>query len=77
MSIAIQPVIADTGSEEVRLTRDQVNVLVNFIDAFKAATAAAADFAAFKVAVAALSTADMRQVVTTLNYAAGRRFPSH
>ena len=76
MAVTIQRVLADIGSDEVRLTREQVNLITNFIDLFKAGVAGAVDFAAFKVAVAALDTTGLRNLVAEPNIPAPPRFPT-
>lgn len=79
MALLTQPVIADLGSNEVELMRQNLNRALVFIDAFKTALAAAADLAALKTAVAALVTSDMVLVVPTRNVPASAQpqFPTH
>lgn len=74
MAAKIQPVIADTGSVEVLLTRQQVNILVTALEAVQAA-AALADFATFATAMAAIDLSSLRQIVATKELPAPPLFP--
>jgi len=76
MAVVTQPVIADSGSEEVRLTRTQANAIAVALDALKALTATAATYANFQTAVAALDLSALRNLDAMPGIPAPRRFPS-
>lgn len=61
----VQPVIADTGSEEVTLTRQQVNHIVVTIEAMFAGVAVATDIASLQTAFAAIDVSGLAQIVAT------------
>ena len=57
-------IVEDTGSEIVRLTRLELNKILDAMDALVAATQLA-DFAAMKAAAALIDTAALRKIVVT------------
>jgi hypothetical protein len=75
MAVKNQPVVADLGSEEVTLTRKQLN---NLLDAFDALITAsqAADFATFKTDAAAIDLSALRKIVATHELPTPPMFPT-
>ncbi len=56
-------IVADTGSEEVRLLREQVNLLITAVESFKAGIIT--DAATAITNVAAIDLSDLRLIVTS------------
>lgn len=76
MAVKTQPIVADTGSEEVTLTRQQYNNLVNVIDALFAAIAASSDASGIKTGAAAIDRSALRQLIATHELPTPPLFPT-
>lgn len=72
-----QKVIADVGSDELTLTRLQLNAALTFIDLIIDTAIATADGNAFRVAMAALDpSTTLNTIVATKVLPPARRFPT-
>jgi hypothetical protein len=69
-------VVEDTGSEIVRLTRLELNKVLDAVDGLVAASQLA-DFAAFKAAAAAIDTTDLRKLVASVERPAAPANPTY
>lgn len=71
-----QKVIEDVGSEELRLTRRELNAALQFIDDIVQAATTAIDGDAFRVAVASLDPSALKPIVAALERPAAPQFPT-
>lgn len=77
MAVTVQPVIGDSGSDEVELLRRQVNILVNFVDTLMTQIAGNANYTDFQTDMAAVDITDLREIALTRNIPLPRQFPTH
>lgn len=63
MAVKTQKFVEDIGSDEVLLTRLQVNALLTYVDALNTAIAGAADITALKAAVALIDVSAFRLLI--------------